>query len=163
MQRFRDEITILHFSSKITVQIVWADYAGVRTVDFHNQKCERKEQHRCKLVVSLTPCFSYNWKNSHHNLHSSKNDIRCRCITWKMNSDFFSSLMNIEQINRAFQDPGIYGIQCIYFLHYSSHNITQEYLRDDSQAIRDKSVQAVVLREWIMALSLAAPWPNPCP
>lgn len=49
----------------------------------------------------------------------------------------FLLLMNIEQINRAFQDRGIvYEIPCIYFLHYSSHNVTQEYLGDDNQAIR---------------------------
>lgn len=101
--------------------------------------------------------------NTHHHLHSSKNDIQHRCVTWKMKPWFFSSLMNIEQINRAFQDPGIYGILCIYFLHYSSHNVTQEYLRDDNQAIKDESVQALALLEWIMALSLAAPWLNPRP
>lgn len=55
--------------------------------------------------------------------------------------------MNIEQINRAFQDPGIYGILCIYFLHYSGHNVTQEYLRDDKQAVKDSSVQALALPE----------------
>lgn len=53
--------------------------------------------------------------------------------------------MNIEQISRAFQDPGIYGMLCIYFLHYSGHGVTQEYLRDDSQAIKDNCVQALAL------------------
>lgn len=95
MQRFRDEILILHLSSRIIIQIVGADDPGAWTVDFHNKKGQHEEQCHCKLVMSLTPCFSYNWKN---NLHSGKNGTRYRCVTWKMNSDLFSSLMSIEQI-----------------------------------------------------------------
>lgn len=57
---------------------------------------------------------------------------------------FFFSLMNIEQINRAFQDRGlVYEILCIYFVHYSGHNVTQEYLGDDNPAIKDSCVQAL--------------------
>lgn len=159
-------VTELWFSTSranVPFRLFWANYPCLPTTDLHNKKCKDKDSIISSASSILTPCFLCNWKNTHPGLRSSKNDIRYRCETWKMNSNFFSLLMNIEQINKALQDPAIYWILCFYFLHYSSHNVTQEYLRDDNQAIKDSSVQALALPAWIMALSLANPGLNPCP
>lgn len=50
---------------------------------------------------------------------------------------FFFSLMNIEQINRAFQNGRTHETPCIYFLHHSRSNVTPEYMGDGDWAIKD--------------------------